>query len=674
MENSGLFFYNTSVQLNGLIGKNDVVIIKVNCQWPERGGTNTDLVKSIITKIVNHPEGFTGEVVVADSGQGRGSLDWANSNAFNISQSMQDVVEDFGSHKVSTFLWDTIRTTTSEYENGNFEDGYIVNRTVDPTVDLCLSYPKFKTQYNTCISFKNGIWSNLTSSYDSKRLKVINVPVLKSHPVYGVTGCVKHYMGVPYQRGYGYRNAHYSIRLGAMGTLMAKIRFPTLNILDAIWVNSNPLESGDDRGPQTAYEAASFTNTIGASLDPVAMDYWASKHILIPAAIHRNHTVFSSLDPDYAPISSGPTSPAMIESFHNYLRRSMNILKESNHQVTMNETEITVQVALAGSIHNMNTGLNHGTIQEAINYASERDTIFVRDGIYCENVVVNKSVSLVGENRDTTIVDGGGLGHVISITSNNVNLTGFTIQNSSTAHHITGINLNNVDHCNISGNIITGNKHGIEIHSSSRYNTISGNNITDNDDYGIIIDGSDNNSIFGNNIANNTYGISIQYGSQFNSAFRNVLANNDNGIWIQESSTHNEFYHNKFLNNIQQVTVTTLGSTNYWDDGHPYGGNYWSDYNGTDIDGNGIGDTPYDIDENNQDNYPFMSPFISLEEIRAQYYDLLSTYHAIISELHNIRNIMRVFIATTIVLITTIVYIVIRKRRARMNATNQLSK
>jgi hypothetical protein len=108
MENHGLLFFKTVSNPTGLIGRDDVVLIKVNCQWPERGGTNTDLIKSIMTKIVNHPEGFTGEIVVADNGQGRGSLDWTESNAFNHSQSVKDVVEMFPSHRISTWLWDAI--------------------------------------------------------------------------------------------------------------------------------------------------------------------------------------------------------------------------------------------------------------------------------------------------------------------------------------------------------------------------------------------------------------------------------------------------------------------------------------------------------------------------------------------------------------------------------------
>jgi hypothetical protein len=133
MENHGLHFYNTTTQPTGLIRKDDVVLIKVNSQWAQRGGTNTDLVRSVIKKIVNHPEGFTGEIVVADNGQQRGALNWTQSNAFNHSQSMQEVVNTFSPFRVSTWLWDTITTNgVNEYGQGDFNDGYVVNYTQNP--------------------------------------------------------------------------------------------------------------------------------------------------------------------------------------------------------------------------------------------------------------------------------------------------------------------------------------------------------------------------------------------------------------------------------------------------------------------------------------------------------------------------------------------------------------
>ena len=330
MENHSLFFYKTLDYPAGLVGRTDVVLLKVNCQWPQRGGTNTDLVKSIIKYIVNHPEGFVGEIVVADNGQGSGNLDRTESNAFDHSQSMKDVVAMFPSNNVSIWLWDNIRSTTvEEYSQGDFRDGYIVNSTENAVTHVKVSYPKFKTKYNTYISFKHGVWSNATSTYDSDRLKIINIPVLKSHGGYGVTACVKHYMGVPSQSLTG---THSVIGDGALATIMVEARSPVLNILDALWINPIPM-GNSGCGPATSYADASFTNIIAASKDPVALDSWTSRHVLIPTAVQRGYSQFSSLDPDYA---SGV--------YHEYLENSMNELEKAGFQATMNETEMNVYV------------------------------------------------------------------------------------------------------------------------------------------------------------------------------------------------------------------------------------------------------------------------------------------------------------------------------------------
>jgi len=138
---------------------------------------------------------------------------------------------------------------------------------------------------------------------------------------------------------------------------------------------------------------------------------------------------------------------------------------------------------------------------------------------------------------------------------------------------------------NISGNNIINNTWGVELFASSN-NTIAGNNIIAND-HGITLwDESSNNSIFGNSIDSNIYGISLVYGS-----------------------SDNQIFHNNFINNTMQAD--SWGYNNTWDDGYPSGGNYWSDYNGYDSDHDGIGDTPYFIDENNTDHYPLMGMFSS---------------------------------------------------------------
>ncbi len=234
MAQNGLDFYS-------MIQPNDVVLIKINEEWAERGGTDTDVLKQLIQAIVAHPQGFTGEIVVADNGQWGGSMNWPNNNAENHSQSTQNVVDSFASSfKVSTYTWRSIiDRQVDEYSAGDLNDGYVLNATANAITGIKVSYPKFRTIYGTCISFKYGIWNGQT--YED-RLKVINLPVLKSHDAYGVTGAVKHYMGVQSESKYssGLANGHDSIGAGGMGTLMAETRMPSINIICAIWVNAIP--------------------------------------------------------------------------------------------------------------------------------------------------------------------------------------------------------------------------------------------------------------------------------------------------------------------------------------------------------------------------------------------------------------------------------------------------
>lgn len=336
MNRHALSFYSQKGS-SGIIGKDDVVIIKVNSQWDERGGTNSDLVKSLVGAILSHPQGFSGEVIIADNGQGQygssghgGSLSYDRNNAENISQSMQSVANSFPDQKVSAYLWDPITSiSVREYADGDMADGYVLSGPPDEKTGIAVTYPKFQTKYGTCISFKNGVWDPAGGSYNSSRLKVLNVPVLKTHSIYGVTACVKHYMGVGsdrISRQAGGR-AHNSVGSGGMGTEMARTRLPDLNILDAIWINARP-----GAGPSTSYEEADHTGIIAASIDPVALDYWAAKNILMPAARQKGYSDMQSMDPDNK-------SPG---SFGDWLHLSWAEIVKARHQSTTDEKNMSV--------------------------------------------------------------------------------------------------------------------------------------------------------------------------------------------------------------------------------------------------------------------------------------------------------------------------------------------
>ena len=179
------------------------------------------------------------------------------------------------------------------------------------------------------------------------------------------------------------------------------------------------------------------------------------------------------------------------------------------------------------------------------------------------------------------------------------------ISGNTIKSNIWGIGFFGGSHNIISGNIITANGDGFHMYGS--YNTITGNTISNNSNDGFILrDSSMYNAIRENTITNNHNGIYL-IRSTFNSIFENNITDNNNGMYFFKLSSNNTIYSNNFVNNDLQVLIDT-DSANVWDNDSE--GNYWNNYTGTDNDGDGIGDPPYVIDENNQDNYPLVKQYI----------------------------------------------------------------
>ena len=189
--------------------------------------------------------------------------------------------------------------------------------------------------------------------------------------------------------------------------------------------------------------------------------------------------------------------------------------------------------------------------------------------------------------------------------SNYNNINGNNITTSAT----TAIGLANYCHNNsISGNNMEDHPYyNIEVSSGCSNNSISDNNI-DSGVYGISLESQcDQNSLIGNNIRNADAGLYI-YSASNNSISGNNVIDNDYGIYFSQASSDNKFWHNNF-DNTHQVYFDAGSYVNVWDDGASSGGNYWSDYAGSDGDGDGIGDSAYTIDANNIDHYPLMAGF-----------------------------------------------------------------
>ena len=215
-----------------------------------------------------------------------------------------------------------------------------------------------------------------------------------------------------------------------------------------------------------------------------------------------------------------------------------------DEELSVNNIEsarVTVSYAIKVPLH-------YSTIQEAVDAASPRDAILVSAGTYYEHLIIDKPLTLVGEESSIPTIDGNGSDTCLTLTADNVNINRFAIQNG-----ILGIDVSKCDFANIIGNMILNNQAGISL-SGSRSNTIIGNTLLDNY-IGILLTNSHNNTV----------------------------------------------YHNNFINS----TRFQFGGDNLYND---LEGNYWSDYKGVDDDGDGVGDTAHVIGENNQDEHPFIVP------------------------------------------------------------------
>lgn len=300
---------------------------------------------------------------------------------------------------------------------------------------------------------------------------------------------------------------------------------------------------------------------------------------------------------------------------------------------------LMIAASFSGCIEDKSSGIviegkgSYTSIQNAIDNASDGDTILVYNGTYYETLIIDKSINLVGSGDGEKIIDYNGnesnQSYIVLITADNCTINGFKIINSNDSSNTMGISIessNNVistntilnatkgvyigrdsGNNNVLGNNISHNQYGINIEYSDG-NNISKNNISLNSLYDMYIYSSNNNIVTGNIISDGDYGIRIK-GSKNNEIFRNLIINNQRGLYFCCGARNNIMYYNTFKQNSEYNAYDSLG--NQCNNGSV--GNYWDDYTEKYPDAielDGIWNTPYNISGGNQDKYPLVNPVI----------------------------------------------------------------
>ena len=278
METQDIYLHQTSAQPSGIVGSDDIVIIKGNFQWEFRNTTSTDRIKGLIWQILQHPDGFTGEILVGDNTQYTATI--TSNNSEDTDQTILDVVNTFHSkgYPVYLFEWKNIKNNVvTEYSEGDYNNGFTYNSTSK------VSYPKFLSPSGDYyISLRYGIWDSTSQVYNLDHLCVIDFPVLKAHGMAGATIALKNWIGMiaitqVNERFGNSELMHYQYFFGEYA-LPAKVMsetFPKLTIVDAAWTN-----------PDRNYGSASInTKMLFVSTDPVAVSWYAAKYALTPICL-----------------------------------------------------------------------------------------------------------------------------------------------------------------------------------------------------------------------------------------------------------------------------------------------------------------------------------------------------------------------------------------------------
>ncbi len=302
-------------------------------------------------------------------------------------------------------------------------------------------------------------------------------------------------------------------------------------------------------------------------------------------------------------------------------------------------------------------------IQDAIQAATPGQTIYVKSGIYQEYLVINKSISITGENRTSTVIEGNRSKVLIKILADNISFSGFSLRSAGTglmikrvadcriednsfadisiAGSLTGgmgiyvencrnitvignrmtdvyynsIYFRRVHHSAIAQNVLIPNTRWSQpiFLESSHNNLISWNELLgtpDMNEGGVGLLRSNNNTISYNEIQRNDWcGVSIRESKNVTIKGNNIARHSWWGIKLTESKDV-KIYLNNLINNNMQILLQSIENVTWHQAGH---GNFWSDYTGRDEDSDGIGDIPYTYKGEEIDPYPLAGRVYSFE-------------------------------------------------------------